>query len=528
MSTEPFTPSESTTDSRVHPRGRRRPIAILTIAGLVGVGLTGAALTGLIANPLAHHRAPSVSELSASSSSAGRLVKVVHPQKESAVPITVDQIALVEPYFRADLRARASGIVKNVFFEIGDKVKKGEVLIEIDVPELIQDVAKSEAMVLQRQQELKVSDAKLKDSKSAREVAAATIRQREADVQASTATRDLRKRRFDRFKELAGRGSIVGSVVDEEERDFLASEASVTAAKANVERARADFAESESKIEGALADIELKKAQIVVAQKELDRARAVADYAKVVAPFDGVIVRRQVDPGSFVQNATTGASEALISLARVDVVSVCAKFPDTVAASLTKDTPAIVQIDDLPDLTIGATISRFAPSVQNTDRTTRVEVDLFNGDEEEYKRLVESQKGAHHERMTKGLSDGLPTRAFPENAPQRRRLLPGMSASIKLVVGGFGESYVLPSSAIYSRSGTNYILLVENGKTRQAQVRVQLTDGKTSRVTLVTKKKAIDGTTREVLNELSGKEIVVAARQLEIGDGATVQVGDVP
>ena len=128
-----------------------------------------------------------------------------------------------------------------------------------------------------------------------------------------------------------GTRTIVGNVVEEEERDYLASEAAVSAARANVARARADFAESGSTVEAAAADVDLKKDQIEVARKDVERARVVADYGKVDAPFDGVVVRRAVDPASFVQNATTGVGEPLISAARIDLVTVAAKFPDTAA-----------------------------------------------------------------------------------------------------------------------------------------------------------------------------------------------------
>jgi multidrug efflux pump subunit AcrA (membrane-fusion protein) len=344
-------------------------------------------------------------------------------------------------------------------------------------------------------------------------------------VDGAKATRDLKKRKFARFQELAEKGSVVGSVVEEEERDYLASEAVLTSATANVERARADYAESESKIEAAEADIGLKKAQIGVAVKDLDRAKAVADYAKVVAPFDGVVVRRTVDPGSFVQNATTGSSEALISVAKVDVVTVAARLPDAVAPSIGLNTMALVKFDDLPGMSISAKVTRFAPTVQNTDRTMRVEVDLFNGDEDDYRRLTELYKIGGPDRQLKGLADTIPVRAFGTEAPRERRLIPGMTGTMRLSIGGFGASYVLPSTAVYSRSGTSYILLVKDGKTKQVPVRVQVTDGKTVRLVQLESQKSTDGTSRDVSTELTGQEDVVVARQLELGDGATVVAG---
>ncbi len=503
---------------------KRRWTTILALGGLAlgGVGIGAAVLTGLIPNPFAH----GAKEAAATPNTAKvPTVKVVRPKRESSVLITVNQIATVEPYYRADLRARASGVVKAVLHDIGNKVKKGETLIIIDVPESDQDVAKSEAMILQRKQELKVSEAKLKDAKAAKDVSAATIKQRLADVDGATATRDLKKRKFARFQELAAKGSVVGSVVEEEERDYLSSEAILTSASANVERARADYAESESKIEAAQADIGLKKAQIEVAVKDLDRAKAVADYGKLVAPFDGVVVRRTVDPGSFVQNATTGSSEVLISVAKVDLVTVIAKFPDSVAPLIRVQTPALVNVDDMPGVSIPATVTRYAPTVQNSDHTMRVEVDLFNGDEEEYRRLSELVKTGGPDRQTKGIGDPMPIRAFPADAPKSRRLIPGMTGTIRLTVGGFGDSYVLPSTAVYTRSGTSYILIVQDGKTKQLPVRVQVTDGKTVRLVVLDRQNSADVGSRDVHTELTGLEQVVVARQLELGEGATVAVG---
>jgi hypothetical protein len=118
----------------------------------------------------------------------------------------------------------------------------------------------------------------------------------------------------------------------------------------------------------------------------------------------------------------------------------------------------------------------------------------------------------------------MPVRAFPADTPAHRRLLPGMSGTLRLTTGGFGESFVLPNTAVYSRSGTSYVLLVEDGKTKQVPVRVQVSDGKTVRVARLETRTTATGR-RDVLTELTGRERVVIARQLEIGDGATVTVG---
>src|SRR5205085_1639615 len=155
-----------------------------------------------------------------------------------------------------------------------------------------------------------------------------------------------------------------------------------------VDRARADLKEAASKILSAQADIDLKAGAVEAALTDLEKARAVADFAQVRAPFDGVITQRNIDPGSFVQNATTGQSKTLMTVSRLDLVTVVARFPDNVAPFVSFNTPAVIEIDEVAGLNIAGRVTRFSPSIQNTDRTMQVEVDLFNDTEEAYRALI--------------------------------------------------------------------------------------------------------------------------------------------
>lgn len=94
---------------------------------------------GLLPNPFDQH--PKSAQVAPGREPSAPTAKVIRPKAAASVPITVDQLAVVEPYYRADLRARASGLVKAVRYDIGSRVKKGEVLVEIEVPELEQGVA---------------------------------------------------------------------------------------------------------------------------------------------------------------------------------------------------------------------------------------------------------------------------------------------------------------------------------------------------------------------------------------------------
>src|SRR5205823_4677314 len=177
--------------------------------------------------------------------------------------------------------------------------------------------------------------------------------------------------------------------------------------------------------------------------------RAVADYARIRAPFDGVITERSVDLGDFVQSAASARTEPLLGAARTDVVTVGMKVPDNDAPFVGPDTEAVIQLDDFPGTEIHARVTRFSSSIHDADRTMRVEADLFNGDEARYRRFVARSlagflaplgHGAFGGGLTlrsaavqlwrsqsKGSGDTFP--AFPRwvgSSPGYHRLLPGM------------------------------------------------------------------------------------------------------
>jgi multidrug resistance efflux pump len=102
----------------------------------------------------------------------------------------------------------------------------------------------------------------------------------------------------------------------------------------------ADLHQKEASLEAGNADIALRERLIVVAERDRDRTQAMADYARLTAPFDGAIVKREVDLGAFVQNATSSATPPLLTVARTDIVTVVTKLPDNVAPFVTRNTRA--------------------------------------------------------------------------------------------------------------------------------------------------------------------------------------------
>lgn len=477
------------------------------------------------------------------------VVNTIRPKRDKAFTVASNQLATIEAYYEANLRARAAGVVKYIPKDVGASVKQGELLVEIDVPDLLQEVAQKDAVIEQRRQELLVARAKVKDALAQLDVARANIQQQETLVEQTRATRDLREKRWTRYKKLLADKAVPDNVVDEEERDHLAAVAAWQAAQVAVRKAQADFKEKEASLEGAQADVELRQTLIEVARKDRDRARAMADYAKLCAPFDGVIVRREVDLGTFVQNATSGASDPLMSVARTDVVTVSAKLPDNAAPFVSTNTEVSLLLDELPGVAIEGRITRFSPSVQTIDRTMRVEMDLFNGSPAEYQKFLSQYVGCRFApllaadplsalaaagagRQTWGPRLKSDTDPFPGppaagGHDQVRRLLPGMTGHMRINLEKFGDSYLLPSTAVFTRGGKPFVMEVRNGIVHLVPVRVPVNDGRIAKVSVIAHAANARTGTQETLHELTGAEEIVASRQGELTDGQTVRTTQV-
>jgi multidrug resistance efflux pump len=473
-------------------------------------------------------------------------VKAVHPKRDPALVMSVRQLLSVEPFFVADLRSQVPGVVRYVLKDIHDPVKRGDVLVAIDVPDLEQDLREKEATVLQRLQDVRVARAQAENAGDMVDVYQELIAQRQAEKGQAEATRDYRKKRFERFSKLGGRDVTQEGIIEEEERDYRAAEFGVQAAAVAIRKATAEFHEKQSAHRIAEADIELKQTLVEVARRNRDKARALLDYAQIAAPFNGVVLRRNVDPGAFVQNASTGQSEPLLTVGRTDIVTLVMKVPDNVAPYVTVDTEAVIQIDELPGVEIRGKVTRFAPSILNKDRTMRVEVDLYNDGSEKYHRFVARAVGSRlaglaadsplglsallaggrdvWNRETKSDRDPLPT--FPvvsgrQTAPQ---LIPGMSGYMRLNLHHFSNAYLLPSSAVFTRGGKPYLLQVEEGVTHLLPVHVQYDDGKLAKVAVIEQEAMPSHGQPEVLRELTGHEVILLNRQEEVGEGQSVQV----
>jgi multidrug resistance efflux pump len=518
------------------------------LIGLLLVGVGGAATVwgSRYFNPHSPHGAIGNGHGESGPHEDENTVHAIQPKRDSSFQISIERITDVEAFYLADLYARESGVVKFIGRDLNDRVSKGELLVEIDVPNNATTIALKEAEVLRRIEDRSLAEKQVKIAEVLVKKAKLNVERKHNDVATADIDRKYHQREYERVKKLGDRKVADEGLVDEEKLNWQKSEQAYESARIAVKEADASFDEKNFDLDKARADVKDKDAMVQVAVAERDDAVAKASFARICAPFDGVVLKRNVDPGAFVQNAATAHTEPMMTVARTDIVTVVTKVPDNVAPFITTDTDVTIRLDELPGVVIHGKVTRYSPSIDKKDRTMLVKVDLFNGTRQEYDQFVASEVGGllasfgapnvlqgltllkathaaacqHH----KGKDDRLPL--FPEvtgASPGQHKLLPGMSGQMRLKLQDLHNAYLLPRAAVFDRGGKPFILVVRDGVTHLQPVKIQVQDDRMVKLSLITREAKVAGG-QDLTKELTGDEVILLNRQTEIGDGKAVHV----
>jgi len=244
------------------------------------------------------------------------------------------------PFQEVEIHAKVAGYIRKIHVDIGDRVHAGQLLAELEVPEMTAQVEGAQAVV-QRSQEDILS------AKSA-------LARASADYAALHAE-------YDRLKQAseARPGLIAQQELDDAEAKDLS-------AKAQVEAARSELASREQGLSAAQADHR--------------RYASLADYSRITAPFDGIVTWRYADTGTLLQAGTSNSgSMPAIKLAQVNILRLRLPVPESQAG--------YVHIGDKARIKVQATGEELSGKVVRTTgeldlatRTLQVEIDLDNKD----------------------------------------------------------------------------------------------------------------------------------------------------
>lgn len=306
-------------------------------------------------------------------------VTVIRPQAGGLVR-EVTETGSVEAYEAAALYARVSGYLRTIAVEIGDRVTRGQVLAEIDAPELEKEVERCAALLAQAKSRVLQAQARVKAAEAQEQAARAAIAQADASIHRCLAKRSYREKEFGRIEQLAAKQAVELRLVDEKRHQVEEARAGQQYADAAAEAARAEHAACLARTEQARADLTAAQADVRVAAAELDRVSVMNSYTQIASPYDGVITERNYDRGAFIRAAGDGAELPLLHVARTDQMRVVVQIPDGDVPFVRAGDQTRVQVAALGGATFLGTVSRVSFLQDRRTRTMRAEIDLPNPD----------------------------------------------------------------------------------------------------------------------------------------------------
>ncbi len=293
-----------------------------------------------------------------------RRVTTVRPERQQQGAVTLP--STVEPFQSAQVYSRVAGYVTSWNAELGARVEAGDVLAVIDTPELDQELLQARSDLNEAHAAVAQAEAELAESQAALDLAEAERSRARADLA-------LADSRLQRRQTLFQKGALTQDDLDTAVRDRDARAADVAAADAAVARQAANLKTRAAVIESQQAAVEGRQANV-------RRLEELYGFRNLVAPFDGVVTRRNVEVGQLVTAGGTAPQQELYVIAQTDRVRVQTPVPQSEAAGIRDGSSVVVRVPELPGQDITATVTRTSQSLDPGSRTLLAEIELPNPD----------------------------------------------------------------------------------------------------------------------------------------------------
>jgi len=252
----------------------------------------------------------------------------------------------VEPITKVEVKSKASGIVKKLYVDYGDRVKKGQLLAELDKEEILAQVRAQQATV---------------------EAAEASVLSAQADLERAQVDAQgpdipTLKLAYDRAQKMAKEGVVSEASRDDAERNYV-----MAVNKRDV--ARAQLSVLKAKISQA-------KAQAATARAQLNQLREQYDYTTIVSPIDGVVLSRDVEIGDAVSSILVLGSTAtlVMTLGDTSEVYVKGKVDESDIGKVYLGQPARIKVESFKDKTFNGKVTKISPMGVEKDNVTTFEV----------------------------------------------------------------------------------------------------------------------------------------------------------
>ena len=305
-------------------------------------------------------------------------VYVIRPQPAAEAGLSL--AATTQAIQDSIIYARTSGYLRKRYVDIGDRVTMGQLLAEVDSPEI--------------EQQLRQAKADLQQSEKNRDLQVANL--------------DLARATMARYEAADAEGAVAKQALDQSVATYRTAKAAVAAAEANVESNRAN----------------------------VQRYQEMTAFQRILAPFDGTVIQRNVDAGALITagspvnntavapSSVTGAASGLFEIAQIDTLRVFVNIPQVYAPTLKVGLPVEVAVRGQLMQPVTGTVTRTAGALDPGTRTLLTQVDIPN---------------ASH------------------------RLLAGMFVYVTFKIGPSGTRWRVPSTAVLFNAQGTRVAIVGTG-----------------------------------------------------------------
>jgi HlyD family secretion protein len=252
----------------------------------------------------------------------------------------------VEPITKVDIKSKASGIIKKLYVDAGDRVKKDQMLAELDRDEIQARVAQANAQLQASTAALKAAEADYERSK----------------VDAQGPDVPLLKRAFERARGMAKDGVVSESALDDAQKNY-----EMALNKQNV--AKAQLTVATAKVGQAEAQMQQDRANLKQLQEQLG-------YTTITSPIDGIVLARPVERGDAVSSILVLGSTAtlVMTLGDTSEVYVKGKVDESDIGKVYLGQVARIKVESFKDKTFNGKVTKISPMGVEKDNVTTFEV----------------------------------------------------------------------------------------------------------------------------------------------------------
>lgn len=291
--------------------------------------------------------------------------KTIPPEKlakveKGSIAKSVVATGKIEPLSKVEIKSKASGIIKYLYVNAGDRVREGQLLVELDKETL-------EAQLKEAKAFLNAAESKLQEMQSQDKTLRANLRK--AQLEAESKDYEFMIAEYKRYLELQGQGLISKS-------DFDSVEQKMKAAEVNHKALQAAVTVKEAEIEQNGRTINTFRSQVVQAQAQAEQAEENLKYASIRSPINGVVLSREVEVGDAVSSILQLGSNAtlIMTLGDVQELYVKGKVDETDIGLVKVGQLVRVTVDAYKSRAFQGKVFRIAPMGVEKDNVTRFEV----------------------------------------------------------------------------------------------------------------------------------------------------------